>query len=84
MLTVEEFITWDNANGCPTGPGRGSAAGSLVLFLLGITKVIDPIQNGLLFSRFLTLDRTALPDVDVDFCYYGRDSVIKHLEDKYG
>ena len=84
MLTVEEFITWANANGCPTGPGRGSAAGSLVLFLLGITKVIDPIQNGLLFSRFLTLDRTALPDVDVDFCYYGRDSVIKHLEDKYG
>lgn len=84
MLTVEEFITWANANGCPTGPGRGSAAGSLVLFLLGITKVIDPIQNGLLFSRFLTMDRTALPDVDVDFCYYGRDSVIKHLEDKYG
>ena len=84
MLTVEEFITWANENGCPTGPGRGSAAGSLVLFLMGITKVIDPIQNGLLFSRFLTLDRTALPDVDVDFCYYGRDSVIKHLEDKYG
>ena len=84
MLTVEEFITWANANGCPTGPGRGSAAGSLVLFLLGITKVIDPIQNGLLFSRFLTMDRTALPDVDVDFCYYGRDSVIEHLKDKYG
>lgn len=62
MLTTEEFITWANNNGCPTGPGRGSAAGSLVLFLLGITKVIDPIQNGLLFSRFLTLDRTALPD----------------------
>ena len=84
MLTVEEFITWANNNGCPTGPGRGSAAGSLVLFLMGITKVIDPIQNGLLFSRFLTMDRTALPDVDVDFCYYGRDSVIEHLKDKYG
>ena len=84
MLTVEEFITWANQNGCPTGPGRGSAAGSLVLFLMGITKVIDPIQNGLLFSRFLTMDRTALPDVDVDFCYYGRDSVIEHLKDKYG
>lgn len=84
MLTVEEFITWANNNGCPTGPGRGSAAGSLVLFLMGITKVIDPIQNGLLFSRFLTMDRTALPDVDVDFCYYGRDSVIEHLEEKYG
>ena len=84
MLTVDEFIDWANKNGCPTGPGRGSAAGSLVLFLLGITKVIDPIQNGLLFSRFLTLDRTALPDVDVDFCYYGRESVIKHMEDTYG
>lgn len=84
MLTVEDFITWANANGCPTGPGRGSAAGSLVLFLMGITKVIDPIQNGLLFSRFLTMDRTALPDVDVDFCYYGRQSVIRYLERKYG
>lgn len=84
MLTVEEFVTWANEHGCPTGPGRGSAAGSLVLFLMGITKVIDPIQNGLLFSRFLTMDRTALPDVDIDFCYYGRDSVIKHLEEKYG
>ena len=84
MLTVEEFITWANQNGCPTGPGRGSAAGSLVLFLLGITKILDPIQNGLLFSRFLTMDRTALPDVDVDFCYYGRQSVIEHMEDTYG
>ena len=84
MLTTREFVTWANANGCPTGPGRGSAAGSLVLFLMEITKVIDPIQNGLLFSRFLTMDRTALPDVDIDFCYYGRDSVIKHLEDLYG
>lgn len=84
MLTVDEFIDWSNKNGCPTGPGRGSAAGSLVLFLLGITKVIDPIQNGLLFSRFLTMDRTALPDVDVDFCYYGRDSVIRHMEELYG
>lgn len=84
MLTVEEYINWANANGCPTGPGRGSAAGSLVLFLLGITRVIDPIQYGLLFSRFLTPDRTSPPDVDTDFCYYGRPSVIKHLEDKYG
>lgn len=84
MLTVDEFIDWANSNGCPTGPGRGSAAGSLVLYLLGITQVIDPIQNGLLFSRFLTMDRTALPDIDVDFCYYGRESVIKHMEDKYG
>ena len=84
MLTVDEFVDWSNNNNCPTGPGRGSASGSLVLFLLGITKVIDPIQNGLLFSRFLTMDRTALPDIDIDFCYYGRDSVIKHMEDVYG
>lgn len=84
MLTVDEFIFWSNSNKIPTGPGRGSAAGSLVLFLLGITKVIDPIQNGLLFSRFLTMDRTALPDVDVDFCYYGRDRVIEHMEEVYG
>lgn len=84
MLTVDEFINWSNSHNIPTGPGRGSAAGSLVLFLLGITKVIDPIQNGLLFSRFLTMDRTALPDVDVDFCYYGRDKVIKHMEEVYG
>ena len=83
MLTVEDFVNWANEHNCPTGPGRGSAAGSLVLFLIGITKVIDPIQNGLLFSRFLTMDRTALPDVDIDFCYYGRQSVIKYLQDKY-
>ena len=84
MLTVDEFIYWANSNEVPTGPGRGSAAGSLVLFLLGITKVIDPIQNRLLFSRFLTMDRTALPDIDVDFCYYGRERVIHHMEEKYG
>ena len=62
MLTVQEYVEWANNNDCPTGPGRGSAAGSLVLFLLGITKVIDPIQYNLLFSRFLTMDRVALPD----------------------
>ena len=84
MLTVDEYINWSNNNRVPTGPGRGSAAGSLVLFLLKITKIIDPIQNNLLFSRFLTMDRTALPDIDSDFCYYGRQKVIKHMEDLYG
>lgn len=84
MLAVEEFVNWSNENGCPTGPGRGSAAGSLALFLTGITRVIDPIKYNLLFSRFLTMDRTALPDIDIDFEYYGRDSVIRHLEDLYG
>lgn len=62
MLIVEEYIDWANKNGCPTGPGRGSAAGSLVLFLLGITKIIDPIEYDLLFFRFLTRDRTSPPD----------------------
>lgn len=84
MLTVQEYVEWANNNDCPTGPGRGSAAGSLVLFLLGITKVIDPIQYNLLFSRFLTMDRVALPDVDIDFEYYNRDKVIEHMEDTYG
>lgn len=84
MLAVEEYVNWANENGCPTGPGRGSAAGSLALFVTGITRVIDPIKYNLLFSRFLTMDRTALPDVDIDFEYFGRDSVIKHLEDLYG
>lgn len=62
MHIVEEYVTWANENGCPTGPGRGSAAGSLILFLLGITKQIDPIQNELLFFRFLTEDRKDPPD----------------------
>lgn len=62
MLIVEEYIEWANANDCPTGPGRGSAAGSLVLFLLGVTKMIDPIKYQLLFFRFLTADRTSPPD----------------------
>ncbi len=59
ILVVQDYI---KNSGCPTGPGRGSGGGSLVLFLLGITKVIDPIEHGLLFSRFMTMDRTALPD----------------------
>lgn len=84
MLAVEEYITWANENGVPTGPGRGSAAGSLTLFLLGVTRVIDPIKNGLLFFRFLTADRTSPPDVDTDFDYEGRPRVIEHLEEKYG
>jgi len=84
LLVVEEYVKWANDNNCPTGPGRGSAAGSLCLYLLGITKIIDPIKYKLLFSRFLTKDRTALPDIDTDFEFYGRDSVIRHLEDYYG
>lgn len=84
ILTVEDYIAWANANGCPTGPGRGSGAGSLVLFLLDITKIIDPIKYGLLFFRFLTMDRSAPPDIDTDFEYYNRDRVIQYLQEKYG
>lgn len=84
ILAVDEYIAWANLNGCMTGPGRGSAAGSLALFLLGVTKNTDPMKYGLLFERFLTKDRTALPDIDTDFDYYHRDDVIRHLEDYYG
>ncbi|SHL00348.1 DNA polymerase-3 subunit alpha [Selenomonas ruminantium] len=84
MLAVEEYVTWANENNCPTGPGRGSAAGSLALFSIGVTKNIDPIQNQLLFSRFLTADRKDPPDIDTDFEYEHRDDVIEHLKDYYG
>jgi DNA polymerase-3 subunit alpha len=86
MLTVEEYINYANSPeaDCPTAPGRGSAAGSLTLFLLGITKRIDPIKYQLLFSRFLTNDRTSPPDIDTDFEYNNRYRVIEHLEERYG
>ena len=84
LLVVDEYVSWANSNGCITGPGRGSAAGSLCLYLLGITKNIDPIKNDLLFERFLTADRTALPDIDTDFLNNLRPKVIEHLEDYYG
>lgn len=84
MLTVREYVNWSNAQGYSTGPGRGSASGSLCLFCIGVTKNIDPIKNGLLFFRFLTKDRKELPDVDVDFPWSHRDDVIHHLEDYHG
>lgn len=84
MLVNLENIKWCKTNKIPTGPGRGSAAGSLVLFLLEITKLIDPIKYQLLFSRFLTEDRTAMPDIDVDFSYEHRHEVIQHLQEQYG
>ena len=84
LLVVDEYVTWANNNGCPTGPGRGSAAGSLALYLLGVTKNTDPMKYGLLFERFLTKDRTTLVDIDIDFDYYHRDDVIAHLENYYG
>jgi DNA polymerase-3 subunit alpha len=84
MLTVQDAIEWGDNNGCPFGPGRGSGAGSLVLFLLGIIKCTDPIEYNLLFSRFLTEDRTSPPDIDSDASYTGRQKLLRYLNDKYG
>lgn len=83
FLVVQDFINWAKSNGIPVGPGRGSVAGSLVAYLIGITE-IDPIKNKLLFERFLNPDRVSLPDVDVDFCYEQRDKVIEYVKNKYG
>lgn len=83
FLIVWDFIRYANENGIPTGPGRGSAAGSIVAFTLGITK-IDPIKYSLLFERFLNPERISMPDIDSDFCYEGRQDVIDYVVDKYG
>ena len=83
FLVVADFIVWAKEQGIPVGPGRGSVAGSLVAYAMRITE-IDPISNKLLFERFLNPDRVSLPDIDVDFCIFGRDRVIKYVVDKYG
>jgi DNA polymerase III subunit alpha len=83
FLIVWDFIRFANENGIPTGPGRGSAAGSIVAFTTGITK-IDPIKYSLLFERFLNPERVSMPDVDSDFCYERRQEVIDYVIDKYG
>jgi len=83
FLIVADFINWSNNNGVPVGPGRGSVAGSLVAFALGITK-IDPLLYDLLFERFLNPERVSMPDIDVDFCVKGRDRVINYVSEKYG
>ena len=84
FLAFEELATWCDINDIPTGPGRGSAAGSLTLLCLGVTKKIDPIKMKLWFSRFMTKDRTAMPDIDYDVSYLQRNKVIQHLKDTYG
>lgn len=84
FLAFEELATWCDINDIPTGPGRGSAAGSLTLLCLGVTKKIDPIKMKLWFSRFMTKDRTAIPDIDYDVSWAQRDKVIKHLKETYG
>ena len=83
FLIVADFIRWSKENGIPVGPGRGSGAGSLVAYVLGITNV-DPIKHGLLFERFLNPERVSMPDFDIDFCTDRRDEVIEYVAKKYG
>jgi DNA polymerase III subunit alpha len=83
FLIVADFIRWARENGVPVGPGRGSGAGSLVAYALGITD-LDPIQHDLLFERFLNPERVSMPDFDIDFCMDGRDRVIDYVAGKYG
>ncbi len=83
FLIVADFINWAKAQGIPVGPGRGSAAGSLVAWALRITD-LDPIEHGLLFERFLNPERRSMPDIDVDFCFERRDEVIRYVREKYG
>lgn len=83
FLIVADFIDYARRNQIPVGPGRGSAAGSLVAYALTITN-IDPIKYGLLFERFLNPQRISMPDIDIDFCINGRDDVIRYVAEKYG
>jgi DNA polymerase-3 subunit alpha len=83
FLIVADFINWGKKNGVPVGPGRGSGAGSLVAFSLGITD-LDPLRYALLFERFLNPERVSMPDFDIDFCQDNRWRVIEYVRDKYG
>jgi DNA polymerase-3 subunit alpha len=83
FLIVADFIRWAKQNGIPVGPGRGSGAGSLVAWALGITD-LDPLVHDLLFERFLNPERISMPDFDIDFCMEGRDRVIDYVAQTYG
>ena len=83
FLIVADFINWAKDHDIPVGPGRGSAAGSLVAYSIRITD-IDPMPYNLLFERFLNPERVSMPDIDVDFCIYGREKVIDYVRRKYG
>lgn len=83
FLIVADFINWGKNNGVPVGPGRGSGAGSLVAYCLGITD-LDPLRYDLLFERFLNPERVSMPDFDVDFCQDNRERVIQYVKDRYG
>jgi DNA polymerase-3 subunit alpha len=83
FLIVADFIQWSKTNDVPVGPGRGSGAGSLVAYALGITA-LDPIEHNLLFERFINPERVSMPDFDIDFCMDKRDMVIDYVSKKYG
>ncbi len=83
FLIVWDFVTWAKANGIAVGPGRGSAAGSIVSYCLRITD-LDPLEYDLLFERFLNPERVSMPDIDIDFSVRGRDEVMRYVTDKYG
>jgi DNA polymerase-3 subunit alpha len=83
FLIVADFIRWARENDIPVGPGRGSGAGSLVAWVLGITD-LDPLDHDLLFERFLNPERVSMPDFDIDFCMEGRDRVIDYVAERYG
>ena len=83
FLIVADFIRWARENDVPVGPGRGSGAGSLVAWVLGITA-LDPLEHDLLFERFLNPERVSMPDFDIDFCMEGRDAVIDYVAQRYG
>ena len=78
FLIVWDFINYAKSRGIMVGPGRGSAAGSIVAYTLRITD-IDPIKNGLIFERFLNPERVSMPDIDIDFCYERRGEVIDYV-----
>ena len=83
FLIVWDFIHYAKTNGIMVGPGRGSGAGSIVAYSLGIT-MLDPLKYNLLFERFLNPERVTMPDIDVDFCYERRQEVIDYVARKYG
>jgi DNA polymerase-3 subunit alpha len=83
FLIVSDFVEYAKKKNIPVGPGRGSAAGSLVAYALGITS-IDPIKYGLFFERFLNPSRMSMPDIDIDFCIEGRDDIIRYVTEEYG
>lgn len=83
FLIVADFINYAKNQNIPVGPGRGSAAGSLVAYVMNITD-LDPIEHGLIFERFLNVERISMPDIDVDFCVHGREEVLKYVSEKYG